>query len=96
MFDRLEFINYGSDGLTGSRWVFQLLDHKLVLDAYEEVRRETARHKPRSVRGWYRLNARSSKFPFDEIPFNDVIAQQAKGLFVRQLEAKLTVIARRH
>jgi hypothetical protein len=93
--DRVAFENLSDDGLTGVRWTFVRLDNQLVVDSYEEVQRETRRHRFKVIRYWSRLDSRrrhrDATIGQDAVPLTPELAQQAKTICIQQLQTTLSV-----
>lgn len=79
------------DGLCGQTWGFALLGDKLVLNYYTTWRRSSKRHKPVTHEHWSRLIARESNIKKADVPLTLAIAEQAKSVWLKQLEDTVTV-----
>jgi len=89
--DRVTIDQPAGDGLSGRSWVFIQLDDRLVVDAFSTWTRPSTRHKPKVEARWSRLSDRHAKLRESDVPFDSEIAALAKALWIKQLEAVVSV-----
>lgn len=79
------------DEFNREKYIYSLLDYKLLLDNYYIESRKTKRSKFKVVKSYSRLNQRDSKIRQDEVILSDELKQEALDTLLNHFKEKIEV-----
>lgn len=90
----MNYVNFevvSENDLFRVHWRFYLLQDALILDLYQEYRRDSKRHGFKHERVWSRLMQSDNTMAEIEVPFTDEIAVRAKAEFIKAVTETISV-----